>query len=89
MEAKTGSKIASTKETHTWTTSPKKDTCLLSTSVSKDALDVKAAVDKVWDKFLWDAKNVKSKSEVGQQAKKNGRCVHFFFFNGSLPSQTI
>ena len=50
---------------------------------AKDArklLDARTAVDTEWKKLThlpaWDSKKVKPKSEVVQQAKKDGRSVH-------------
>ena len=73
----------------TWTTSPEKDTCLNSFTVCRKSpspekkmtiLDATAAVDREWDKLksllTWDFKNVKPKSEVVRQAKKDGIPPH-------------
>ena len=59
----------------------------ISLSLSKDAMntsDAKSAVDKEWDTLknlpTWSVKKVKPWSEVLQQAKKDGRSVHFASF---------
>ena len=82
---------AGTEEHHRsiWTTSPKRFACPYFTMVHKPIAqngamkiaEAKVAIDKVWDKLkhlpLWDFKNAIPKSEVVQQAEKDGRSVHF------------
>ena len=70
--------------------SEKSDTCPNSTAVwciepiavkdSRKLFDARTAFDTEWKKLThlpaWDSKKVKPKSEVVQQAKKDGRSVH-------------
>ena len=88
FEAMNASKRAGSKEKpqSKSTTSPGRDTCGLvhEPMAINDAMkipDGKAAVDKDWETWKHllasDLKKVEPKSEMIQQAKKDGRLVHF------------